>query len=130
MKGLKVYTLMKENKENKQMIAEEVAAALNATPDLKHRNYTAAELEIIIDMIGSQIVEIVKDGKEAFFTGFGSFKLQKHKGHPVQFKSNDTEIKDYVTLKFSASSNMNSRLREEFQNGKAIAFEKKSKKTK
>lgn len=118
---------MKENRENKKIFAEKVAAAMNASAEYKDRNYTAGEIEMIINTMQEQLIETIKEGKEQFFTGFGSFYLQKHKGHPVQFNSSDSEISNYVTLKFSASNNLNAKLREEFRAGKAVACEKRKK---
>lgn len=118
---------MKENRENKKVFAEKVAASMNANAEYKDRNYTPVEMEMIINTMLEQLVETIKEGKEQFFTGFGSFYLQQHKGHPVQFNSTDAEISNYVTLKFSASNNLNAKLREEFRAGKAIACERRKK---
>ena len=117
---------MKNNKENKRAFALKVVAAMNANPEYKNRDYTVEEIEMIFSTILEQMIETTKEGKELFFTGFGSFYLQRHKGHPVQFNSSDAEISDYVTLKFSASNNLNTKLREEFRAGKAFACEKQN----
>lgn len=57
------------------------------------------------------LVDNVRKGKNVSITGFGNFYMQKHKGHPVQFESRSTQVKDYNLLKFSASDALNSRLR-------------------
>jgi nucleoid DNA-binding protein len=54
---------------------------------------------------------IVADGSTLTITGFGSFYLQRHKGHPVQFEGHG-EVPDYVVFKFSASDVLNRRFRE------------------
>jgi len=58
------------------------------------------------------IMDMMIDGKKVSFTRFGAFYLQKHKGHPVQFESDGSDIQDYVVFKFSASDTMNQRLRD------------------
>lgn len=44
-------------------------------------------------------------------TGFGTFYVQTHKGHPVQFGKKSDKIEDYAVFKFSASSVFNKSLR-------------------
>jgi nucleoid DNA-binding protein len=56
--------------------------------------------------------DIVDSGKSLSLTGFGSFYLQKHKGHPVQFDKHD-KVPDYLVFKFSASDVYNRRFRKE-----------------
>lgn len=56
--------------------------------------------------------DIVEMGKSLSLTGFGSFYLQRHKGHPVQFEKH-AAVKDYLVFKFSASDVLNRRFREE-----------------
>lgn len=121
---------MKNSRENKKAFATKVTAAMNANAEYKDRNYTVEEMEMIFSTMLEQLIETTKEGKEQFFTGFGSFYLQRHKGHPVQFNSSDAEISDYVTLKFSASNNLNTQLREEFRAGRAFACEKQKRKRK
>lgn len=117
---------MKENRENRRAFAEKVAASLNKNPCRAHE-YSISEIETVFGTMLEQLVNTVKEGKEQFFTGFGSFYLQKHKGHPVQFGSAETEISDYVTLKFSASNNLSTKLRDDFRAGKAIPCKRRKK---
>lgn len=58
------------------------------------------------------ICATVESGKSLSLTGFGSFYLQRHKGHPVNFEGKAAEVKDYVIFKFSASDVLNRRFRE------------------
>jgi nucleoid DNA-binding protein len=59
------------------------------------------------------IVEEVQNENYISLTGFGNFYLQHHKGHPVQFESSNSTVRDYKLLKFSASDALNRRLRGE-----------------
>ena len=110
---------MKENRENRRAFAEKVTASLNKNPCRMHE-YSISEIETIFGTMLEQLINTTKEGKEQFFIGFGSFYLKKHKGHPVQFGSAETEIGDYVTLKFSASNNLSTKLRDDFRAGRAI----------
>ncbi len=58
------------------------------------------------------ICDTVTEGKSLSLTGFGSFYLQRHKGHPVNFEGKAAEVKDYVIFKFSASDVLNRRFRD------------------
>lgn len=62
------------------------------------------------DAILSVVERHVAKDERVSLTGFGTFYLQRHKGHPVQFEDNAV-IPDYVVLKFSASDVVNKRLR-------------------
>lgn len=55
-------------------------------------------------------------GKTVSLTGFGSFYLQNHKGHPVQFEGR-AAIQDYIVMKFSTSDVLNKRFRNEYHEG-------------
>lgn len=58
-----------------------------------------------------ELVEIMQDDCQLLLTGFGSFYLQKHKGHPVQFSGGTDTVDDYDVLKFSPSNIVTKRLR-------------------
>lgn len=68
------------------------------------------------DVITEGIHDTVMNGTILSLTGFGSFYLQKHKGHPVQFEG-QAAVPDYVVFKFSASDVLNKRFREEDRQG-------------
>ena len=54
----------------------------------------------------------VAQGNQIVLQGFGSFYLNEHKGHPVQFKADDNPVlSDYLVLKFSATKTANRRAR-------------------
>lgn len=56
------------------------------------------------------LVDKLMDGYRIGLTGFGTFYLQRHKGHPVQFDDKKTAIDDYNVMKFSASGLIKRRL--------------------
>ena len=68
------------------------------------------------DALTEGIHDIVMNGTILSLTGFGSFYLQKHKGHPVQFERRSA-VPDYVVFKFSASDVLNKRFRDEDNQG-------------
>lgn len=64
-----------------------------------------------------EIRSVVCQGKDLSLTGFGSFSLKKHKGHPVQFEAKTDKVKDYVVLKFAASDVLMSNIRRDYDKG-------------
>lgn len=89
-------------KTSKTAFLNQVAQASGIDISTVTRVYTA--------MI-NEIQNIVCEGASLSLTGFGTFYLQKHKGHPVQFEGKSTSVPDYWVFKFSASDVMNSRIR-------------------
>lgn len=67
------------------------------------------------DAMMAEMKEMMRQGKRVTLTGFGSFFMAKHKGHPVQF--NKDEVHDYVVFKFSSSNVLNKKFREDYKNG-------------
>jgi nucleoid DNA-binding protein len=65
------------------------------------------------------IHDVVASGRTLSLTGFGSFYLQRHKGHPVQFEGR-SNVEDYVIFKFSASDVLNKRFRQEDADGQIV----------
>lgn len=61
--------------------------------------------------IVSEIEDIARSGDKLSLAGFGSFYVQMHKGHPVQFGTHDRKVDDYMVFKFSASNVFNKKLR-------------------
>ena len=68
------------------------------------------------DAIVNGLHDQLAAGNTVSLTGFGSFYLQKHKGHPVQFESHAV-IQDYIVMKFSTSDVLNKRFRKEYREG-------------
>lgn len=100
-KGVK--PVMQKKKINKSQLLSGAAKKHGIDLAILQRDYS-----IIVD----EIVEKAKQGYEVSLTGFGVYVLKKHKGHPVQFGSKSTHVKDYEVLKFSASDALNRKLRE------------------
>ena len=92
-----------KNKVTRKMLLQQVARKSGYDINTVSKVYTA-----IVD----SIVDSVQDDSYISLTGFGNFYLQYHKGHPVQFESSDSTVRDYKLLKFSASDALNRRLRE------------------
>lgn len=76
--------------------------------------YNITDVSNIYNAIIDEIVDTlcVQDCR-LLLTGFGSFYVNRHKGHPVQFGDNKkSAISDYRVIKFSASNLLSSKLRE------------------
>lgn len=60
-----------------------------------------------------ELLDLVGQGNTVTLTNFGKFYPQNHKGHRVQFaKSEDAaEVTDYTVLKFSATREVNRRVK-------------------
>ncbi len=92
------------NKVTRKMLLQQVA---------KKSGYNVKVVSNVYKAIVDSIVESVQTDNYISLTGFGNFYLQHHKGHPVQFESSDSTVRDYKLLKFSASDALNRRLRGE-----------------
>ena len=62
-----------------------------------------------------EIKNVVCHGYDLSLTGFGSFLLKKHKGHPVQFEAKTDTVKDYIVLKFAASDVLMTDIRKNYK---------------
>jgi nucleoid DNA-binding protein len=102
-KDVKTSAGMTGQKTSKTAFLNQVARASGVDISTVTRVYTA--------MI-NEIQSIVCDGTSLSLTGFGTFYLQKHKGHPVQFEGKSTRVPDYWVFKFSASDVLNTRIRQ------------------
>ena len=60
-----------------------------------------------------ELLDLVRQGNTVTLTNFGKFYPQTHKGHRVQFaKGEDAgEVDDYTVLKFSATREVNRRVK-------------------
>lgn len=93
-----------QNKVTRKMLLRQVA------------NRSGYSIKVVSNVYGAlvdAIVEEVQNENYISLTGFGNFYLQHHKGHPVQFESSNSTVRDYKLLKFSASDALNRRLRGE-----------------
>ena len=87
----------------------------------KKNRIPVADVRLVYEAIIAEIKTTVCAGKELSLTGFGTFSLKKHKGHPVQFEAKTDTVKDYLILRFAPSDSMMTRIRE---SGNAVAYEK------
>ena len=67
--------------------------------------------------IKQQIIDECSDGKTIMITGFGSFCIKRHKGHPIRFDSGTQAVSDYPVFKFSTSDILGRRLRQAYIDG-------------
>jgi nucleoid DNA-binding protein len=115
---------MMRQKINKNEFLQIVATKNDIDPDIVKNVYSA---------IVSEIKDSVCSGQDVSLTGFGTFSLKKHKGHPVQFEAKVDTVTDYVVLKFTVSDVLMTRIREAYSKGEVIVPDKsgaKSKKSK
>lgn len=96
------------DKMNKRQFLRKVAAENGMTIADTTRAYNA---------IIKGIQDTVNQGTVVSLTGFGTFYLQKHKGHPVQFEDTENQVNDYVVFKFSASDVLNKKFRQLYKRG-------------
>lgn len=94
----KQFLTMVSKDEEVARLLDEIASLGVVDSDVKLEAVNA-----IYEAITDRIVDSVKEGKRVSLAGFGSFQLQKHKGHPVRFKSGESAMPDYMVLKFTVS---------------------------
>lgn len=60
-----------------------------------------------------ELLDLVAQGNTVTLTNFGKFYPQSHKGHRVQFAKDEgsAEVNDYTVLKFSATREVNRRVK-------------------
>ena len=78
----------------------------------KDKNMDAGTVKTVYDAIIGTLTDIVCDGQSLSLTGFGTFSLKEHKGHPVQFEAKTESVGNYKVLKFTASDVLMSRIRD------------------
>lgn len=79
-----------------------------------------ADVHAVYHAFVNEICEAVCEGHSVSFTGFGTFSLKRHKGHPVQLGGKNDAMSDYVVLKFVASDILGTRIRKDYEAGKVI----------
>lgn len=82
--------------------------------DKTNNSYT--DVKNIIDTFLSSIEDGLKANNVVTISGFGTFKVEVHKGHPIQFKGGVKQfIDDYPVLKFNVSKVMKDSLRDSYK---------------
>lgn len=97
---------MKEKNKMKRINKDEFVSIAAKTAGLP-----VEEMQVALNAILINIPELAKQGVKVSFMNFGSFYLQSHKGHPVNFENGRKKIDDYITFKFSPSDVLNSQIR-------------------
>lgn len=87
----------------------------------EQNNMPLTDVRTIYDAIVDGVKTVVCNGQDLSLTGFGTFTLKKHKGHPVQFEAKSDTVQDYVVLKFAASDVLMTKIREAYAKGVAVA---------
>lgn len=84
-------------------------------------NMSLNDVEKVYEAIIGEIQRITLTGKDVSLTGFGTFSIRQHKGHPVQTDFNKSHgdgrtrsIPDYIVFRFSSSSALTARLRKQY----------------
>lgn len=103
---------MQHDKMNKNEFLSRIA---------KRNNLTLNDVKTVYDAIINELKIVVCSGQDLSLTGFGTFSLKKHKGHPVQFEAKSDVVNDYVVLKFTASDVLMSHIRAAYADGVAKA---------
>lgn len=101
---------MTKNKISKNQFLADVA---------RNNDMSLEDITDAYNAIVNGIHDVVVSGRTLSLTGFGSFYLQRHKGHPVQFEGR-SNVEDYVIFKFSASDVLNKRFRQEDADGQVV----------
>lgn len=90
---------MAQDRLNRSNLIRNIAQNMNVSETVAQRFY---------DVFWYEIFEAVRNGKTVSLSGIGTFRLQQHKGHPVQFQTSKAKkVDSYVVFKFSASKHRN-----------------------
>lgn len=88
---------IKEERVSKREFVTRVARRARVSPGTTLQVY-----EAMLD----EVLELIKDGHDVVWTGFGKFYLTAHKGHLARNPNENTvngKLDDYPVLKFSAT---------------------------
>lgn len=78
----------------------------------KRSGLTKDVVGVVCDAAIEETKDIVMRGDCLAITGFGTFSVQKHKGHPVQFGDGSMAVRPYSVFKFSPSNVFSRKLRD------------------
>lgn len=94
---------MEENKINKSDLVDIIS---------EKENMSKKQVKNVIDIFLSLIEDNLHERNSVTLSGFGTFKIDMHEGHPVQFKSGKKMfIEAYPVLKFNVSKILKDRLK-------------------
>lgn len=77
----------------------------------KQHDMDRKDVERCYDIVINGIRDVVLKGNILSLYNFGSFYLQEHKGHKVQFSKSDEIMNDYLVFKFKTSKSLNQKIR-------------------
>lgn len=92
---------------------------------------TGLPLEVVDAVYGGMLDEIrhiLYQQDRLLLSGFGSFYVHRHKGHPVQFGDEKNYVPDYLVARFSASNVLNKYLREDHSDTEGVRKRKRPRK--
>ena len=87
----------------------------------KNSGFNVTVVKAVYTAFIEEVKNVVCNGYDLSLTGFGSFVLKKHKGHPVQFEAKTDTVKDYVVLKFAASDVLITDIRKNYEENNPIS---------
>lgn len=87
----------------------------------KNSGFNVTVVKAVYVAFIEEIKHVVCNGYDLSLTGFGSFVLKKHKGHPVQFEAKTDTVKDYIVLKFAASDVLMTDIRKNYEETNPIS---------
>ena len=76
--------------------------------------FSRNDVRLFYDAFIDEIRDVICEGRDLSLTGFGTFSIKQHKGHPVQFHSTGGSVDDYVVLKFTASDVLMDKIRKAY----------------
>lgn len=87
----------------------------------KRSGFNMTVIRAVYAALIEEIKNVVCHGYDLSLTGFGSFLLKKHKGHPVQFEAKTDTVKDYIVLKFAASDVLMTDIRKNYKQDDTVS---------
>ena len=101
-----VDIILMKNKINKNEFIKMVA---------EENGLKVKDVKFVYEAIVDKIRDVICDDQDLSLTGFGTFSLQKHKGHPIQFRSDSDKVDDYAVLKFAVSDALMTKIRKNYK---------------
>ena len=99
---INIWVICMKNKVSRNEFLDKVSVECGVSSSVVHKVYGG---------IISVFNDIIRSGRDISLTGFGTFALKKHKGHPVQFDAKESHVKDYDVLKFTPSDVLMNKIR-------------------
>lgn len=125
----KIYNNMKHSKklngrkENMQEKKESINIKEICNNIATHLDEDSEYIEGISNLIFSEILNEVTQGKRVRIPHFGFFSLKKHKSRKSVLENlKDKEVPDFAKLNFEASEYIKKEITDKFRNGEAKTF--------